>query len=153
MDSWWEIISVFLLSTVKFVFGAVPMALGLGFSFLEAVFVTTLGGITGSTIFVLLSGKIVEYLRKRRIERIAAGKIVKRRVFTRKNKIIVRVKIRFGLLGIAFLTPFLLSIPLGCFLAVRYFDGKQKIMMYMYASVLFWSVSVSSLKLLWNVSV
>jgi hypothetical protein len=153
MDSWWEIVSVFLLSTVKFVFGAVPMALGLGFSFLEAVFVTTLGGITGSTIFVLLSGKIVESLKKRRAKKIAEGKITPGKKFTKKNKIIVWVKMRFGLLGIAFLTPFLLSIPLGCFLAVRYFDGKQRILIFMFASVFFWSVSISSIKLLFNVSI
>ncbi|MCE3279424.1 MAG: hypothetical protein K0S44_1615 [Bacteroidetes bacterium] len=150
MDSWWEIASVFLLSTVKFVFGAVPMALGLGFSFFEAVFVTTLGGITGSTIFVLLSGKIVDYLKKRRAEKLAKGEIKPKKAFTKKNKIIVWVKMRFGLLGIAFLTPFLLSIPLGCFLAVRYFDGKQRILIYMFTSVLFWSVSISSFKLLFN---
>jgi uncharacterized membrane protein len=153
MDSWWEIVSVFLLSTVKFVFGAVPMALGLGFSFFEAVFVTTLGGMTGSTIFVLLSGKIVEALKRRRARRMAEGKIKPKKVFTKKNKVIVWVKMRFGLIGIAFLTPFLLSIPLGCFLAVRYFEGRQKIIIYMYVSVLFWAVSISSFKLLFNASV
>ena len=155
--NWWEIVLVFLLSTTKFVFGAVPFALGLGFSFFEAVTVTSLGGFTGVTVFVFLSEKIVDRLRKRRLEKklaeehAADGKPAPKK-FTRKNKIIVQVKRRFGLIGIAFLTPLLFSIPLGCFLAVRYFKPKHKIMIYMFVSVLFWSVSISSLKLLFNVS-
>lgn len=156
--NWWEIVLVFLLSTTKFVFGAVPFALGLGFSFFEAVTVTSLGGFTGVTVFVFLSEKIVERLRKRREEKKLAvqnaaddGKPAPKK-FTRKNKIIVQVKKRFGLIGIAFFTPLLFSIPLGCFLAVRYFKQKHKIMIYMFVSVLFWSVSISSLKLLFNVS-
>ena len=152
MESWWEILSVFLLSTVKFVFGAVPMALGFGFSFFEAVTVTCLGGFTGVTTFVLLSERIVARLKKRREQRLKDG-IPHGKRFTHKNKLIVRVKVRFGLIGIAFLTPLLLSIPIGCFLAVRYFNHKQKILIYMYVSIIFWSVAISSLKLLFNVSI
>jgi uncharacterized membrane protein len=152
VESWWEIISVFLLSTVKFVFGAVPMALGLGFSFFEAVTVTSLGGIVGCTLFVLMSEKIVARLKKRREQRCREGKVHTGKKFTKKNKLIVRVKRRFGLIGIAFLTPLLLSIPIGCFLSVRYFKIKHKILIHMYLSVIFWSVSISSLKLLFNVN-
>jgi uncharacterized membrane protein len=151
LESWWEIVSVFLLSTVKFVFGAVPFALGLGFSFFEAVTVTTAGGFTGVTIFVLMSERIVARIKRRKREKLHDAHLTKKK-FTRKNKMIVRVKLRFGLLGIAFLTPLLLSIPIGCFLAVRYFQHKQKIIIYMFCSIIFWSVAISSLKLLFNVS-
>lgn len=143
---------IFLMSTVKFVFGAVPTALGFGFSFFEAVTVTCLGGFTGVTMFVFMSDRIVEAIRKRREERIQRGEPHGRK-FTRRNKVIVKAKMRFGLIGIAFLTPLLFSIPLGCFLAVRYFKNKRKIIAYMYLSVIFWSVSISSLKLLFHVNV
>ena len=143
---------MFLLSTVKFVFGAVPYALALGFSFFEAVTVTSLGGFTGVTIFVLMSERIVARIKKRKREKLHDLHNNKKK-FTRKNKIIVSVKMRFGLWGIALLTPLLLSIPIGCFLAVRYFQHKQKILIYMFCSIIFWSVAISSLKLLFNVSV
>jgi len=149
---WWEIVIIFLVSTVKFVFGAVPMALAAGFSFFEAVTVTSLGGFTGVTIFVFMSEKIVARIKRRKLEKLHDHPTNKKK-FTRKNKVIVWVKMRFGLAGIAFLTPLLLSIPIGCFLAVRYFKHKQKILVYMFCSILFWSVSVSSVKLLFNVSV
>lgn len=148
----WEIVIIFLMSTVKFVFGAVPAALGFGFSFFEAVTVTCLGGFTGVTLFVFMSERIVAAIRSRREERLKKGEPHGKR-FTRRNKIIVKVKRRFGLIGIAFLTPLLFSIPLGCFIAVRYFKNKQKILVYMFLSIIFWSVSISSLKLLFNINV
>ncbi len=141
MDSLWEIILVFLLSTVKFVFGSVPMALGFGFSFFESTVVTSLGGFTGVVFFVYMSDKFIANAKKLRAKRLATHPDQKpKKQFTRKNRIIVSVKTRFGIAGIALLTPFILSIPLGCFLAVRYFKDKQQILMYMFASILFWAV-------------
>ena len=150
MNEWWEIVSVFLLSTVKFVFGAVPMALAMGFSFFEAVTVTSLGGITGVILFVTMSDKIIAGLKKRKEKKRKEESIQPKKIFTRKNKIIILVKKRFGLMGIALLTPLLLSIPIGCFLAVRYFKEKQRILVYMFGAILFWSISVSSFQLLFK---
>lgn len=149
MGSLLEILSVFLMSTVKFVFGGVPLALGLGFSFFQAVTVTSLGGFVGVTVFVYTSDKLIAYLKKRKIlKQLENPNQIRKKVFTRTNKIIIIVKQRFGLLGISLLTPLLLSIPIGCFLAVRYFNDKQRILFYMFGSILFWSVSISSFKLL-----
>jgi uncharacterized membrane protein len=149
MGSLLEILSVFLMSTVKFVFGGVPLALGLGFSFFQAVTVTSLGGFVGVTVFVYTSDKLIAYLKKRKIlKQLENPNQIRKKSFTRTNKIIIIVKQRFGLLGISLLTPLLLSIPIGCFLAVRYFNDKQRILFYMFGSILFWSVSISSFKLL-----
>lgn len=148
MQLLWEIVSVFLLSTVKFVFGGVPLALGLGFSFFKAVTVTTFGGFTGVMFFVFLSEKLIENVKKLKSKKLTdSTNQAPKKIFTRKNKIIINVKRRFGLAGIALLTPFLLSIPLGCYLAVRYFKNKQKVITYLFASILFWSVAVSSFRL------
>ena len=137
------------MSTVKFVFGGVPLALGLGFSFFQAVTVTSLGGFVGVTVFVYTSDKLIAYFKKRKIlKQLENPNQIRKKSFTRTNKIIIIVKQRFGLLGISLLTPLLLSIPIGCFLAVRYFNDKQRILFYMFGSILFWSVSISSFKLL-----
>lgn len=135
----WQIISVFLLSTVKFVFGSVPMALGFGFSFFESVVVTSLGGFTGVLFFVFLSEKIIYNYKKRIEKRKQSGTIKPSKIFTRKNKTIVKIKRNFGIIGISLATPLILSIPLGCFLAVRYFKNKSKIVSYMFGSILFWA--------------
>ncbi len=68
----------------------------------------------------------------------------KKKVFTLKNKLIVRVKRDYGLIGLAAATPVLLSIPLGTFLAARYFPNPLKVISYLCASVVVWSVIVSS---------
>lgn len=148
-SSWLEIVSVFLMSSVKFVFGGVPLALVYGFSFFKAVTVTSLGGFTGAAFFVFMSDKLIAFFKKRKAQKKeTATESNQKKIFTRKNKIIVIVKKRFGLLGIAVLTPLLFSIPIGCFLAVRYFKDKQRIIIYMFGSILFWAVALSSFKLL-----
>ena len=142
MNDLWQILLVFLLSTVKFVFGSVPWALSLGFSFFKTVTVTSAGGFTGVTFFVLMSEQLVAGLKKRKAKKSAEHPNEQpKKIFTRKNKMIISVKRRFGLAGIAFLTPLLLSIPIGCFIAVRYFKNKQRVLMYMFCSVLFWATT------------
>lgn len=147
--SWWQIVSVFLMSSVKFVFGGVPLALLYGFSFFKTVTVTCLGGFTGSSFFVYASDKIIAYYKKRKaLKCLENPPAKKKKIFTAKNKIIVIVKKRFGLIGISLLTPSFLSIPIGCFLATRYFKDKQRVIIYMFGSILFWSVAIASFKLL-----
>ncbi len=142
MNSLWEIVAVFLLSTIKFVFGSVPLALGFGFSFFEAVTVTSLGGFFGATFFVYMSDKILSFLKKRKArKKLENPNLPINKVFTNRNRMIVRVKKRFGLAGIAFLSPFLFPLPIGCFLAVRYFKNKHRILVYMFVAILFWSVT------------
>ncbi len=144
----WEIASVFLMSTVKFVFGAVPMALAMGFSFFETVVVTSLGGFTGVLFFVFLSDTLVKKFKaQKEKKKNDPTKQTDKKKFTKKNKIIVFIKRKFGIAGISLITPLLLSIPLGCFLAVRYFKNKQQIIAYMFGAILFWSVSIASFKL------
>ena len=149
MMSWTDIlgiVGIWLLSTVKFVFGAVPLALSLGFSFWQTIVVTCSGGFVGVLLFVNLSEWIINKLKERKLKKNAAANSHKK-FFTRRNKLIVIVKRKFGLAGIALMTPFLLSIPLGCFVAVRYFHHKNKIIFYMFMSIVFWSVSISSYRL------
>jgi uncharacterized membrane protein len=130
------------MSTVKFVFGAVPTAVGMGFSLFETVTVTSLGGFTGVICFVFLSETIVRNYKKRiHLKHLKDPNFKPPKIFTKRKRRIVTVKKRFGILGIAFLTPLLFSIPIGCFIAVRYFKNKQQILLYMFGSIFFWSVT------------
>jgi uncharacterized membrane protein len=129
------------MSAVLFIKGGVPMALGLGFSFFESVTVTSLGGIAGTVFFVFLSEKLIGNYQKLKRKRIEKKEIAKtKKTFTSTNRLIIKTKKRFGLAGIAFLTPLIFSFPLGCFLAVRFFKEKQKIILYLSSSVMFWAV-------------
>lgn len=134
-----EILGIFLLSAVKFGIAGVPAAVFAGFSFFKTVTVTTTGGIVGTVFFTFLSKWFIDFYHRMK-EKIFGKKVKKKKVFTRTNRLIVTVKMKFGLLGLSILTPSLLSFPLGVFLAVRYYHNKQKIITYMSISTFLWSV-------------
>lgn len=147
MSELWKILSVILLSSVKFGLGGIPLAFGYGFTFFKIVVTTSVGGILGIIVFSYLSEQILKLVDK-------IGQWWRRdhpkkpkKIFTYKNKFIVKVKMKFGLIGLAILTPTVLSMPLGMLLAKRYFHNSQRVMLYMITSVLFWSVTISSFKL------
>ena len=142
MNSWWQIASVFLLSTIKFVFGGIPLALSYGFPFFEAVTVTTLGGFTGAVIFVNASDWFLDRYKRKTAEKFALNpNLPLKKKFTKTRRIIIKTKNRFGIWGFALIIPFLIPIPLGSFMAVRYFHNKQKILMSLFASILLWSAA------------
>lgn len=69
----------------------------------------------------------------------------KRRVFTKRNRRIVRIWKSFGLAGIAIITPVVLSIPIGTVIANSLESNKRRIIGYMFLSILFWSLLMTSI--------
>jgi hypothetical protein len=129
-----KIVSVFLLSSIKFGIGGVPAAVIANFSFFKAMLVTISGGVSGTIVFTYLSAWLTKRLKKKKKPNKPKNK------FTLTNKIIVYVKKYFGLVGISIITPLILSIPLGVFLAVRYYHDKWKVIRFMMISVTVWAI-------------
>ena len=124
-----KILSVFLLSAVKFGIGGVPAAVFANFGFFKAMLITISGGMTGVVVFTYFSDWV-----EHKFSKIFYPKNTKKFTFT--NKAIVKVKKYFGLIGISAITPILLSIPVGVFIAVRlYHHDKNKIIRYMFVSI------------------
>ena len=139
MEFWHEIISVFLMSGIKF-FAAPFLAKTLGFSYLKTIFVSTSGGIVGVFVFFNLGSRIVNFFSK-----FFKAKNTKRKIFTRKNKFYVKLIRNYGMFGIAIFSPILISIPIGSFLAARFFENQKIIALAMMcAAVLIWSVIIST---------
>ena len=139
MDFWYEIISVFLMSGIKF-FVAPLLAKTFGFTFLETILVTSLGGVVGVFVFFNLGSKIVHLFPN-----FFKPNNTKRKIFTKKNKFYLKLIRNYGLFGIAIFSPILISIPIGSFLAARFFENqKTKALTIMCAAVLIWSVSIST---------
>lgn len=140
-----QILLIVILSATKFLTAPIT-SLNIGFGYLETLLITTTGGIFGVIAFYYLSAGIVFLFEKlwQKFGPKPKGKPKKRKVFTMKNKLIVRVKREYGLIGLAAVTPIFLSIPLGTFLAARYFHDPKKVISYLSASVLVWSIIVSS---------
>lgn len=123
-------IAVFLGSIVKFSMGsltAIAANLGIGGSLANVM-----GGIIGIVLFTYLGSFLQDYLAKKYPEKFG-------RKFTPANRFMVRVKQRFGLGGIAVLTPIALSIPVGVMFALAMTHDKKKILISMLASMFFWA--------------
>src|ERR1700740_2137916 len=110
-----QILGIFSLSTVKFGFGGVPWAVFAHMPFFEAVTLTTAGGVTGSIVFAHISEWALDTWYKLRLKYIPYRKARTKTVLD--NKFVQKVKARWGLAGLAFFTPIIISIPIGTMLA------------------------------------
>lgn len=149
-----KIIQVFLLATVKYVI-TFPFALLIGLNFVQTLIAVTLGGIAGFFFFYYLSGYAIKrlhhfktFLRRHtpRPLRIKfrqllnwRKKVTGERVFSKRNRLIVSFRSKFGLLGIVVLSPVILSIPLGAFLLNKYYSNHKMAKPYMVLSILSWT--------------
>jgi hypothetical protein len=109
------------------------------YNFLKVFLVTVSGGIFGNIFFTFLSAAILKWWHQRRVKK---GNLHKQKIFTKTNKRIILIKKRFGLTGIALLTPILFSIPLGAFIAEKFYKDKRKIIIYLSVSVVFWNLVI-----------
>jgi hypothetical protein len=62
----------------------------------------------------------------------------KRKIFTPQNRRIVRIWQRYGLMGIAFLTPPLLTPPIGTLISSGFGEPRQRIVLFMFISSFLW---------------
>tara|TARA_B110000444_G_C18845694_1_gene601826 strand:+ start:3493 stop:3921 length:429 start_codon:yes stop_codon:yes gene_type:complete len=135
-----EIINVFLLSAVKF-FGAPALAHYMyDFPYIETLIITTLGGIFGVFIFFYFGARIVQFFPN-----FFKPMPKNRKIFTKKNKLYVRLIKKYGLIGLALFSPVLISIPVGAFLAARFFSHQSFIALsFLCFSVLLWSIVLTT---------
>lgn len=175
-----QIGGVMLLSGVKFLGGA-PLSFACKFSFLETMAYTSAGAFTGVILITYFSKNInygvsalIGIFKRKAVENSTIDSypveasivddnvdvtyiykkipvIGKKRIFTSRNRRIITLKTKYGLAGIAFLTPVLLSIPIGTFIATKLVHNKSKIILYMAVSISFWAlVYTSILKFFFN---
>jgi hypothetical protein len=110
------------------------------FNFWKAMAVSISGGVTGSIVFTYMSDVLIKWTKRIKLKYFKTHKHPK--IFTRKNRIIIKVKKRFGLYGVAFLAPILISIPVGAFLGDRFFRNKKKVILALSVAVVFWSLAL-----------
>ncbi len=147
------ILLTILFSSFKFAATFPLVIIQFEFSFLETILWTNVGGIAGVYFFAFLSGKLIVWWK--RIFRRSNRKILEdeqqvKKIFTRRNRRIVRTKQKYGLIGIALITPFLLSIPVGVFLVVRYYHASKMRFLYLIASNLIWSLIYTGFYMFWE---
>lgn len=126
---WGKLATIFFLATFKFMF-APAGGPALGLSFWETYFAAISGGLFCASIFYFAAGYFMRRAQQKRVDAwnaaITAGETPKkRRVFTRLNKFVVRIKRALGIFGTAMWVPLFLSIPLGSIITAKFY-GKDK---------------------------
>ncbi|MBL7842966.1 MAG: hypothetical protein KF846_16380 [Cyclobacteriaceae bacterium] len=125
---------VYFSCLIKFVIGPIA-GYGLGLHIITTILTTIAGTMTSVVAFTYFG----DWLR---------AKVLKRWIATRKkfspgNRRAVRIWQRFGLIGVAVLTPLLLTPIGGTVLAVSFGAPKEKILFYMLVSASFFAVLFS----------
>lgn len=136
----WQMFFIFVLSALKFGFGGVPAAVFAKYPLFKAVTITTAGGVTGAIVFANISQWALDSWHKFRVKYFPYHKHKPSKILN--SKLIHTIKEKWGLAGIAFLTPFFLSIPIGTYLAVHFFHDKQKVVSYMLISITAWDIAL-----------
>lgn len=147
------IILTILFSSFKFAATFPLVIIQYEFSFLETILWTNVGGILGVYFFAFLSEKLLAWWKRmfrRSNRKILEDEQQMKKIFTRRNRRIVRIKQKYGLIGIALITPFLLSIPVGVFLVVRYYRSSKLKFLYLIAANLIWAVIYTGFYMFWE---
>jgi hypothetical protein len=142
-----EILTVVAWGTLKMLVAA-SFGVGFGFTFLQNFLWTSLGGCIGVLVFYRLSDWLVERARlqwvRRRAEALLKGGVKLKPIFTKRNRWIIRIKHVSGYLGVAALTPLVLTIPVGSILAARFFHHDRRTIPALLMSVVLQALGVSA---------
>lgn len=133
-----------LFSAVKFLIAPGSIYIFGGYSFWETIIISVSGGWLGILSFYFF-GKFIYRFYDWLKYRINFG-TGKKRKMTKTNRLIVAVKNhRLGLVGLALITPSIISIPVGCMLAAKFFNHDKRTIPLLLLSVVLWGFILTSL--------
>ncbi len=127
--------TIFGLGMFKFAIAPL-VAVGMKLSFLPT-FLLSIGGMMTTVLFLAFAG---ERLRPWILNTF----FPKRRIFTPRNRKIVKIWRKYGIVGVAFLTPIFFSPVIGMMIALAFGEKRQRIILTMFISALFWGSILSA---------
>jgi len=131
-----KILIVISLSGFKFLIAIPLSAYQYDFNFIQTLIFSIIGGVIGIFLFSALSNKINKlFPKKNKVKRTKKRGI--------KEAITIKTARKYGVYGIAAITPILLSIPIGTLIALRFFPEKKKTIPILMSSVVIWSLILS----------
>lgn len=106
-------------------------ALPFKLSFWETYITSVAGGIFGAAFFYYSAGYFMQRAVKKRAEKQKKAQekgiqLPKKKVFTRTNKFVVKVKQTLGIYGTAMWIPFFLSIPIGSIITAKFYRHDKR---------------------------
>ena len=145
--NWTGYLTLATLATIKFMFSAIPGP-ALGLNYAETVISIFIGAVISAAFFFFSAEYFMQRAQNKRLklfqEALNKGEaIAQKRVFSRMNKGVVRLKIRFGKIGICFWAPFLLSVPVGSIIVAKFYGKYSFTFLYVIIGMLINSIITS----------
>jgi hypothetical protein len=137
-----EVILLGLLSAVKYLFAAGGLLIKSPRAWYWDMLIVATGGSAGVFFFTYLGAFLSKRLEKYHLFRIKYKTLRK----------LARIMNSYGLIGIAFISPLTISIPVGCIVSVSFEHDKKRIIRLQIASVIFWSVLLFGLKGIFDIN-
>ena len=128
---WGAYFAVMAASSIKFVAGPIT-GFGIGLSMLETILCTWAGMMTTVTIMLTIGRFLVQQISKLRVQ--------KPTLFSGRARYAVRVWQRFGIIGIAVMTPLLFTPIGGSLLALSFKVPTLRVLFFMALSGIFWAI-------------
>ena len=129
-------IIVYLISMFKFI-GGPAFGSAYDLNLAGTATMSVLGMMTSVTIISFFGLKLRTWIQKKYS--------FKRKVFTRRNRRIVKIWRGYGEFGVSFFTPILFSPVIGTLLVVTLGGKRKRVFTYMLISAVFWAFIVTSL--------
>jgi membrane protein DedA with SNARE-associated domain len=95
--------------------------LAAGYGMIKTIVVTYVGALLGSIIFYYFGVAIFSWW-----DNLFGNPNKNKFVFSRKARAMVKIKIRYGIIGIATLAP-IISVPVSALIVAKFFPGKNKV--------------------------
>lgn len=128
---WGAYFAVMAASSIKFVAGPLT-GFGLGLSMLETIICTWVGMMFTVTVMLTIGHFLVQQISRIRIQ--------KPKLFSGRVRYAVSIWQRFGIKGIAVMTPLLFTPIGGSLLALSFKVPTPRVLVFMAISGIFWSV-------------
>lgn len=128
---------LFLLGATPFfeVVGVIPIGVAAGLPAIPVTIVAFAGNIFTILLLILLMDRVKEWLQKRNEKK---GK----NISEKRQKRAANVWKKYGLPGLAILSPFLIGSHLGAILAMSFGGTKKRIAYWMIISIAGWSITM-----------
>ena len=136
MSEFFEIAGWVLLSSVKYIISILTLLVKSPRVWFYDLLIVAAGGSLGVLVFTFLGSAISKYLGRFNFFKIK---------FKNLRRFVI-IKNGYGLIGIAFLSPLVFGIPLGCIISSLFEPDKTKVLRLQLTSVVLWSVLLFGVK-------
>lgn len=127
---------VFVLAATPFfeVVGVIPIGVAAGLSSIPVTLISCLGNLLTIWLLIVLIDRIKQWMQKRKEKqgKESSGK---------RQQRAAKIWQRYGLPGLALISPILIGSHLGAILAMGFGAGKKQVTIWMTASIVVWAIA------------